>query len=87
LLKFFGGSERIACAVYEQCRDVKIRKMFDAELVGLARGKERGGQKQEAISQVRVFGEQHRGLTAAVGMTSEKEAAGRHRPHDADGVS
>jgi hypothetical protein len=48
---------------------------------------ERVGQKQEAISQVRVFGEQHRGLTAAVGMTSEKEAAGRHRPHDADGVS
>lgn len=70
-----GRAEGVARAVDEEAWGAQLGKVGSAELGGFLRRVKRIGEEQEAVGDLRIFGKEHGGLAAAVGMAAEKNAA------------
>jgi len=68
--EFFGGGERVACAVDEESGNAKAREVFCAELVGFTGRMQRKGEQQERRCGVWIFGGEHAGLPPAIRLAA-----------------
>src|SRR5215468_5544615 len=74
-LHFFERSKRVARTVDEQCRRREFGKVRGAKLFRLARRMQGIRKQQQPFNQVRLFSDQHRGLAAAIGVSTCKDSS------------
>lgn len=75
LCKFLRGAEAVAGAGDEEGGRSELRKVGGAELVGALGRMERVAEQEQAVADAGFGGGEHGGLTAAVGMSAEEDAA------------
>src|SRR4029077_13241825 len=72
----------IARAMDENCRHIKLGKMFGTQLRSLARRMQRVGEQEKSRRNLRLLGSQHACLASAIRMSTEKDPSGSLCPQN-----
>ena len=80
-------SEGITGAVHEERRRFESEKMGGAQLCWFSRRMQRIRQQKQPGYKLRLISGEHAGLTAAVGVSAEKNLAWDFRPYNLHGVA
>ncbi len=84
--EFLGSAEGIAVAAGEQAGDAELREMVRTALRGGAGGMERVAEDEQTADEVGLFGQEHGGLTATVGVAAEVDGEAGFGGELGDGV-
>ena len=84
--ELFRGTEGVAVAAREEGGDAELREMVSTAFGGSAGRMERVAEDEEAADEVGLLGEEHGGLSAAVGMAAEVDGETGFGGELSDGV-